>query len=103
MKKMSLRWVLLGVLTVGTGAAGAGLAAADTTEPSTPAVESGDSSDIQRQMQLMDRMLETVPPDMRGEAEQMHERMRPMMERMMSDMQDMGRMGEKGRGAMMDS
>lgn len=99
-RKTSLRWGLLAILAIGAGATGAGLAAADTAAPDTPPVEDGSDSDTAR----MQRMLETMPPDVRESAEQMHEQMRPMMEQMMSSMDemgDMGRMGDKDMGGMM--
>ncbi len=80
-------------LALGVGAAGTGVAFATTpTPPPAPAQTSPGASDGSPQPpdntanmdQQMAQMLQTLPADQRAAATQMHEQMRPTMQKMMS-------------------
>jgi hypothetical protein len=81
------------VVALGVGAAGTGVAFATTpTPPPAPAQTSPGASDGSPQPpdntanmdQLMAQMVQTLPADQRAAATQMHEQMRPTMQKMMS-------------------
>jgi len=80
-------------LALGVGAAGTGVAFATTpTPPPAPAQTSPGAGDGSPQPpdntanmdQLMAQMVQTLPADQRAAATQMHEQMRPAMQKMMS-------------------
>ncbi len=80
------------VVALGVGAAGTGVAFATTaTPPPAPAQTSPGASDGSPQQdntanmdQLMAQMVQNLPADQRAAATQMHEQMRPAMQKMMS-------------------